>query len=80
MNLPTFGGKDNEDFSKFKEDIEKGFKMNRITRDKQIIKLRECLKGYARKLVPDSNVTEIKEGMKPKSVTSFDAEIAWYII
>merc|ERR1719209_615107 len=44
INLPTFGGKNHEDFSKFKEDIEKGFKTNRITRDEQIIKLRECLR------------------------------------
>ena len=64
VNLPTFGGKDHEDFSKFKEDIEKGFKTNRITRDEQIIKLRECLKGCARKLVPDSNVTDIKEAWR----------------
>ena len=64
VNLPTFGGKDHEDFSKFKEDIEKGFKSNRITRDEQIMKLRECLEGYARKLVPDSNVTNIKEAWK----------------
>merc|ERR1712208_119647 len=35
VNLPTFGGKNHEDFSKFKEDVEKGFKTNRITRDEQ---------------------------------------------
>merc|ERR1711954_251061 len=64
VNLPTFWGKDSEDFSRFKENIEKGFKTNRISRDEQIIKLRECLKGYARKLVPDSNVTEIKEAWR----------------
>ena len=64
VSLPTFGGQDHEDFSKFKEDIEKGFKTNRISRDKQIIKLWECLKGYARKLFPDSNVTEIKEAWR----------------
>ena len=64
VNLPTFGGKDSEDFSKFKEDIEKGFKTNRISRDEQIIKLRECLKGHARKLIPDSNVTNIKEAWR----------------
>ena len=61
VNLPVFGGKDHEDFSKFKEDVEKGFVTNRTSRDEQIIKLRECLKGYARKMVPDSNVTDIKE-------------------
>ena len=64
VNLPTFSGEDHEDFSKFKEDMEKGFKTNRITRDEQIIKLRECLEGYARKLVPNSNVIEIKEAWR----------------
>ena len=64
VNLPTFEGKDCEDFSKFKVNIEKGFITNRISREEQIIKLRECLKGYARKLVPDSNVTEIKEAWR----------------
>ena len=64
VNLPIFGGKDHEDFSKFKEDIEKGFVTNRTSKNEQIIKLRECLKGYARKLVPDSNVTDIKEAWR----------------
>ena len=64
VNLPTFGGKNHEDFSKFKMDVEKAFKTNRTSRDEQIIKLRECLKGQARKLVPDSNVTDIKEAWK----------------
>ena len=64
VELPTFAGKDHEDFSKFKEDIEKRFKTNRTSRDEQIIKLRDCLKGYARKLVPDSNVTDIKEAWR----------------
>ena len=48
-NLPTFGGKDHEE-----EYVEKGFKSNRIIRDEQIFKLRECLKGYSQKLVPES--------------------------
>ena len=61
VNLPPLAGKDHEDFSKFKMDVEKGFKTNRTSRDAQIIQLRECLKGQARKLVPDSNVTDIKE-------------------
>ena len=59
-NLPTFSGKDSEDFSKFKLDMEDGFKANRVSKKEQIQKLRECLKGQARKLVPDSNVTDVK--------------------
>ena len=64
VELPTFAGKDHEDFSKFKEDVDKRFKTNRTSKDEQIIKLRDCLKGYARKLVPDSNVTDIKQAWK----------------
>ena len=64
VNLPMFGGEDHEDFSKFKEDIGKGFVTNRISRDEQLIKLRECLKGNARKVVPNSNVTDIKEAWR----------------
>ena len=59
INLPTFSGKDFEDFSKFKLDMEDGFKTNRISKKEQIQKLRECLNGQARKLVPDSNVTDL---------------------
>ena len=59
INLPTFSGKDFEDFSKFKLDMDDGFKTNRISKKEQIQKLRECLNGQARKLVPDSNVTDV---------------------
>ena len=72
VNLPTFGGKDHEDFSKFKEDIEKGFVTNRTSKNEQIIKLRECLNGYARKVVPDSNVTDIKEAWRILKLTFGD--------
>ena len=59
VNLPTFSGKDSEDFSKFQADMEDGFKTNRVSRKEQIHKLRECVKGQARKLIPDSNVTDV---------------------
>ena len=59
VNLPTFSGKDFEDFSKFQADMEDGFKTNRVSKKEQIHKLRECLKGQARKLIPDSNVTDV---------------------
>ena len=41
VSLPTFGGQDHEDFSKFKEDIKEGFRTNRTSKKEQIIKLRE---------------------------------------
>ena len=59
VSLPTFSGKDSEDFSKFKLDMEDAFKTNRISKKEQIKKLRECVKGQARKLIPDSDVTEV---------------------
>ena len=64
VSLPTVGGKDQEDFSKFKMDVEEGFKTNRTSKDEQSIKLREGLKGQARKLGPDSNVTDIKGSLE----------------
>ena len=39
ITLPTFGGKDFEDFSKFQADMEDGFKANRVSRKEQIHKL-----------------------------------------
>ena len=59
VNFPTFSGKDCEDFSRFQADMEDGFKTNRVSRKEQIHKLRECLRGQARKLIPDSNVTDV---------------------
>ena len=42
VNLPTFSGKDYEDFSKFQADMEDGFKTNRVSKKEQIHKLRMC--------------------------------------
>ena len=43
-----------EDFSKFKSEVTKGFLANKVRRDDQPSKLRECLRGSAKKLIPTS--------------------------
>ena len=61
VKLPTFEGKHDEDYTRFKADMEKGFAQNRVTRVDKVAKLRECLKGHARRLVPDSITLDIEE-------------------
>ena len=52
IKLPMFEGKDEEDFVKFKELMKKAFVHNRISKCDKIAKLRESLRGYAKRLVP----------------------------
>ena len=52
IKLPTFGGKESEDYEKFKSDLLKGFAQNRVTQADKLSKLRECLYGDAKRLVP----------------------------
>ena len=61
VKLPKFSGKEGEDFHLFKEEMERGFIQNRISRADQILKLRECLSGPALALVPKSTVTTVDE-------------------
>ena len=61
IKLPTFEGRDDEDFAKFKEDVEKAFVQNRVARSDKLDKLREVLKGHAKKLVPQSITNNIDE-------------------
>ena len=51
VKLPTFEGKDDEDFSLFKEEVERAFLSNKTCRADQLAKLRDCLKGHPRNLV-----------------------------
>ena len=59
VKLPTFEGKDEEDFQKFKEEIEKAFDTNRVSRADQLTKLRESLRGQAKRMVPESITEDI---------------------
>ena len=61
VKLPTFEGKDEEDYARFKFEVEKGFVHNRVTRADKLLKLRECLRGHARKLIPDSLIQDIDD-------------------
>ena len=64
LKLPTYSGKINEDYMKFKEDVIKAFVHNRVTRADKITKLRECLFGQAKNFVPESITTDIEEAWK----------------
>ena len=64
VKLPTFGGKDNKDYEKFKRDLFKGFAQNRVTQADKLDKLRECLSGEAKRLVPQSITSNVDDVIK----------------
>ena len=64
IKLPTFGGKESEDYEKFKSDLLKGFAQNRVTQADKLGKLRECLHGEAKKLVPHSIHSNVDDALK----------------
>ena len=64
VKLPTFGGKESEDYEKFKSDLLKGFAQNRVTQADKLSKLRECLYGEAKKLVPHSISSSADDALK----------------
>ena len=51
---PVFEGRDDESFVDFKLEIEKAFVKNRVAKADKVKKMREYLRGYAKKLVPES--------------------------
>ena len=50
--LPVFPGERSENFSKFEKEVEKGMVANRVKRDNQVTKLRECLRQDPKALIP----------------------------
>ena len=54
MKYPEFSGEPGQDFVSFKEKMLSRFRRNKVCKTDQIEKLRECLKGQALRLVPDS--------------------------
>jgi len=64
VNLPTFSGKESEDYEKFKDDLLKGFAQNRVTKVDKLSKLRECLSGEAKQLVPHSISSSVTDALK----------------
>ena len=76
IKLPVFSGKDSEDYEKFKSDLLKGFAQNRVTQADKLDKLRECLTGEAKRLVPhlmSSNVDDAlnSQGFRPSLWRSY---------
>ena len=61
VKLPVFEGKDSEDYVEFKEKVERAFVINRVCKADQLAKLRECLRCYPLKLVPESTITKIDD-------------------
>ena len=61
VQLPTFEGRVDEDFAKFKDEVEDAFIQNRVSKSNKFKKLREVLKGHAKKLVPESLTGSIDE-------------------
>ena len=61
VKLPTFGGKEDEDFSLFKEEVKRAFLSNKTCRADQLSKLRECLKDHPKNLVPKMSTTTIED-------------------
>ena len=59
VDWPRFSGKESEDFSKFKEKLERAFKQAKTSAAVKVDKLRSLLGGHARDLVPDG-VKEIE--------------------
>ena len=64
VKLPIFSGKESEDYEKFKSDLLKGFAQNRVTQADKLDKLRECLSGEAKRLVPQSISSNVDDALK----------------
>ena len=63
VEWPRFAGKDFEDFAKFKDKLERAFKLAKVSRDMKVDKLRMLLSGHAKDLVPDT-VKNLDEAYK----------------
>ena len=63
VKLPVFAGTQAEDFSKFRREVEKGMKINRVRKYDQVSKLRECLRLDAKELIP-STMDDVEEAWK----------------
>ena len=63
VKFPMFGGDTDEDFSKFEKDLKKAFSSNRVRKDDQVSKLRECLRKRPQSLI-HSSMDNIEEALK----------------
>ena len=62
VSYTNFSGGDDEDFYLFEKKLTEAFKTNRVKRDDQVKKLRECLKGQPKNLIPE-NMEDIDEAL-----------------
>ena len=53
VSYPNFEGRDDEDWNDFEEKLKKALNDNKVRTSDKCEKLRSCLRGHARKLVPD---------------------------
>ena len=53
VSYPNFEGRDDEDWNDFEEKLTKALNDNKVRASDKCEKLRSCLRGHARKLVPD---------------------------
>ena len=61
VKLPTFEGRDDEDFAEFRENVDEAFVQNRVSRSDRLEKLREVLRGHAKRLVSQLITNKIDE-------------------
>ena len=54
VKYPSFGGTDEECYQDFKELLDKAFKHNQVSKSAKVAKLKECLKGNAKTIIPES--------------------------
>ena len=54
VTLPSFEGRDDEDWTVFRERLEKALAANRVKTSDKCDKLRECLRGHAKTIVPST--------------------------
>ena len=79
VKLPTFSGKAEEDFFKFKKEFEKGLRSNKVKRDDQVKKLRENLKDRAKSFIPESmesieDAWDVLEGLYGDAIRTINAK------
>ena len=62
IKFPSFQGLEGEDFLKFQKEFLDALKCNRIRKESQVPKLRECLKNTPRSIIPD-NLEDVYEAL-----------------
>ena len=72
--LPTFEGKESEDFTIFKDEVERAFPSNKTNKADILTKLRYCLKNHPKNLIPKVSTTTIEEAWEVLSKAYGDTQ------